>query len=70
MTNVIRYFKSDTGSVKRIVENRERKKFNTGTGRFDYEYRTVERNIFIEEYNGQDYGRTEVLGTFATLELR
>lgn len=51
MSNVVRYYETEDGDVRRLVENRRTKKRSTGASKFDYEIETDRRWFTIEEYD-------------------
>lgn len=64
MSNVVRYFETEDGAQRRLVEHRRRKKKSTGDGRYDYTYETVRRWLTVEEYDGSSWNKVEELGDY------
>ena len=62
--NVVRYYKADNGEDRRIVEHRDKKKVSTGSGRFDYEYRTKRRWPTLERFDGSGWVELGELGDY------
>lgn len=62
--NVVRYYETEDGADRRLVEHRKKEKVSTGSGRFDYKYRTKRRWLAIEEYQNGSWTEIEELGDY------
>jgi hypothetical protein len=64
MSNIVRYFETDDGDQRRLVEHRKSKWESTGPDRFDRKRVTVRRWFTIEEYDGSSWSEVEELGDY------
>lgn len=62
--NVVRYFETDSGEERRLVEHRKSRWKSTGPDKFDRTRETVRRWLTVEEYDGSNWREVEELGDY------
>jgi len=64
VSNIVRYYETEDGSQRRLVEHRKTRRRSTGPDRFDYEIEEVRRWLTVEEYDGSSWSKVEELGDY------
>lgn len=64
MSNIVRYYETEDGEQRRLVEHRNITWNSTGSGRFDRERELVRRWLTIEEYDGKSWNEISELGDY------